>query len=237
MPSRIVAPSAGWSQAQQRGLALFFDQHRSDKFPDGRPWWCYTERPANGAATPMPVGDLQPHGWTAPWLPESKYMNMSMGTLNSNRFRIAYDRMIVDYRQAWDEYYQRAAEEAAATNLPIPEYGEPLTWKLKAIIGRPPKSPKIPEAALAGDRWLLGFTEEPNEQLERLLYSGSTQFASPAEAQRAEAAPPRFNAPIESESPPGPPGAMWEEIPAPVKTASSNTGQFKKKNTGHADAA
>lgn len=184
MSFRFPAPVDGWSQDKQRGLALFFDQHRSDKWPDGRPWWGYTERPANGASTPMPVGELQPHGWQAPWYPESKYMNMSMGTLSSNRFRIAYERMVTDYRQAWDEYYQRAATEAAALNLPIPDYGEPLTWKLRAIVGNPPKSPKIPEAALGGDRWLLGFIDEPNEQLERLLYSGTDRIMTPREYER-----------------------------------------------------
>lgn len=208
MPSRIVPPVDGWSQDKQRGLGLFFDQHRSERFPDGRPWWCYTERPANGAAVPMPTGDLQPHGWHAPWTPEAKYMVMSMGTLASNRFRIAYERMITDYRQSWDEYYQRAAEEAAATNLPIPEYGEALTWKLKAIVGRPPKSPKIPEAALAGDRWLLGFTDEPNEQLERLIFSGTERIMSPAEAQRHEA-----------------------------EAQRKSKGQFQKKNPGNVEAA
>lgn len=169
---RYTAPAEGWNQNKQRGLGLFFDQHRDTPgWPDGRPWWCYTERPADGAATPMPVGDLIPHGWNAPWTPESKYMQLSLGTLSSNRFRINYERMIADYRQAMDEYYQRAAQEAAAFNLPIPDHGEAVTWKLRSIVGNPPKSAKIPEAALAGDRWLLGFSDEPNEQLQTLLYS------------------------------------------------------------------
>ena len=174
--SRYQAPVEGWNQNRQRGLGLFYDQHRSEKFPDGRPWWSYTERPADGAHMPMPVGELIPHGWTAPWVPDATYMQMSMGTLQTNKFRIMYERMIADFRQSMDEFYQRAAAEALQANLPIPDYGAPLGWKLRAIVGQPPRSPRIPEAALAGDRWLLGFTLEPNEYLQRLLESGDIRI-------------------------------------------------------------
>jgi hypothetical protein len=227
MPSRIVTPIDGWSQDKQRGLALFYDQHRSTKFPDGRPWWCYTERPANGAAIPMPVGDLQPHGWNAPWFPEAKYMVMSMGTLASNKFRIAYERMVTDYRQAWDEYYQRAATEAAVLNLPIPDYGDVLTWKLRAVVGQPPRSPKIPEAALAGDIWLLGFTEEPNEYLARLLTNGTERFATARESEARQERE-RVEAIARMEQ-----LAMQEQEAVPRK----NTGQFKAKTQATPEAA
>jgi len=179
--SKFVMPAEGWNQNKQRGLGLFYDQHRNEKWPDGRPWWCYTERPADGAHMPHPVGELIPHGWQAPWIPDATYMQMSFGTLQTNKFRIMYDRMITDYRTAMEMYYQRAAEEAAAFNLPIPDYGEAVTWKLRAIVGTPPRSPRIPEAALAGDQWLLGFRSEPNEYLLRLLTSGDIRIGRPDE--------------------------------------------------------
>jgi|SRR5215467_3237817 len=181
MPTRYTPPSEGWNQNRQRGLGLFFDQHRSDQFPDGRPWWCYTERPADGAHMPMPVGELIPHGWDAPWTPDATYMQMSIGTLQTNKFRITYERMIADYRWAMEEFYQRAAQEAAAFDLKIPEFGEALGWKLRAIVGKPPRSPRIPEAAMAGDRWLLGFSKEPNEYLQRLLTTGDIRIGKPDE--------------------------------------------------------
>lgn len=178
---RYQAPAEGWNQNKQRGLALFLDQHRDAHagFPDGRPWWCYTERPADGAMQAMPVGELIPHGWDAPWFPEAKYMAMSMKTLSANRFTINYSLMIADYQAAMDEYYMRAAQEAAAIGQPVPDYGEAITWKLRAIVGAPPKSAKIPEAALAGDRWLLGFVNQPNDDLERLLYVGDPRIGRP----------------------------------------------------------
>ena len=176
MPTRHTPPSEGWNQNRQRGLGLFFDQHRSDRFQDGRPWWCYTERPADGAHMPMPVGELIPHGWNAPWFPDAAYMAMSVGTLQTNKFRINYERMIADYRWAMEDYYRRAAQEAAAFDLKIPEYGEAVGWKLQAIVGKPPRSPRIPEAALAGDQWLLGFRTEPNEYLQRLITTGDIRI-------------------------------------------------------------
>jgi len=181
MPTKYQAPTEGWNQNRQRGLGLFHDQHRSDKFPDGRPWWAYTERPADGAHMPHPVGELNPYGWNAPWVPETTYMQMSMGTLQTNKFRIMYERMISDYRQAQEEFYQRAAAEALQANLPIPEFGDALGWKLRAIVGQPPRSPRLPEAALAGDRWLLGFVLEPNEYLQRLLTSGDVRIGRETE--------------------------------------------------------
>src|SRR5262245_66081336 len=87
-------------------------------------------------------------------------MMMSMRTLQTNTFRIMSDRTISDYRPAQEEFYQRAAAEALQANLPIPEFGDALGWKLRAIVGQPPRSPRLPEAALAGDRWLLGFALE-----------------------------------------------------------------------------
>jgi hypothetical protein len=194
MASRFTAPAEGWNQNRQRNIAVFFDQHRSAEFPDGRPWWCYTERSADGSSAPMPVGEMQPvnaeitlgdgtkiPGWEAPWVPEPKYMAHSVQRLSGNRFRIDYQRQIADYRAAQEDYYRRAVQEAAAFNLPMPELGEAPSYKLRMIVGNPPKSPKIPEAALAGDRWLLGFSDEPNEQLRRLLYTGDGRIAAPEE--------------------------------------------------------
>jgi hypothetical protein len=184
MAQKITQPVEGWSQAKQRDLALFFDQHRSSDFPDGRSWWCYIEK-----STGQPVGELQPHGWAAPWVPEAKYLAMAAGTLRNNRFRIDYQRQISDYTLAMQEYYKRAVQEAAAFNLPIPNYGEACSYKLRMIIGEPPKSPKIPEAALAGDPWILGFSKEVNEELRRLLYTGDNRLPTPEEFNEAMKTP------------------------------------------------
>ncbi len=210
MPTRITAPEEGWNQNKQRSLAVFFDQHRDTAFtaPDGkkpfengRPWWGYVERPADGAAMPMPVGPLSPMEWDAPWFPDEKYITASIGRVSSNgswirmgsglyeqRFRIDYNQMITDYTTALRAYYTRAVNEASERNLKIPEYGGTISFQLSAIIGRPPRSPKVPEAALAGNKWLLGqlaptfdartqqWSVEEDEQLARLLESGNAEL-------------------------------------------------------------
>ena len=179
MATRTTAPVAGWSQDKQRGFAIFFDQHKDDKFRDaagdpifaaGRPWGAVVERSATGAAMPMPVGPISPIGWAAPWYPDEKYIVKSLGKIAvdgmswmlgqgaSNRFSIDYAAMLRDYREAHQAYYDVMVQEHLRV-LPgarVPGPGEPVPYQVQAVIGRPPKSPKIPEAAIAGHRWLLG---------------------------------------------------------------------------------
>lgn len=181
MANRYVHPEEGWNQNLQRQLSIFFDQHRSEQFPDGRPWWCYTENPANPKHPRRPVGEMIPvtanleiegiviPGWESPWTPEPKYVAMALSSMQGNRFRFDYQRMTADYREANTQYYLRAAREAAARNWPAPRLYGPVSFQLRAIVGNPPKSPKVPEAALAGDPWLIGFSAKVNEQLKKIL--------------------------------------------------------------------
>ena len=183
MALKFALPTAGWSQADQRNQAVFYDQHKHKKSPDGRPWWCFVEKPAEGAAMPMPVGPLIPMGWeemgiVAPWEPDQKYIVRSIGRARQGktfgnifefRFEIDYRSMITDFRREMDAYYGRAVKEAAALNLKLPGYGEVLQYQLRQIVGEAPMSPKIPEAAMAGDEWLLGYDPDENELLARLI--------------------------------------------------------------------
>jgi hypothetical protein len=169
----------GWSQADQRNVAIFRDQHKCAQFPEGRPWWANVERAAEGAAMPMPVGELMPLGWDAPWFPDAKYINASIGratpgaTLQEHKFRIDYAAMIADCKRAMREYYDNAITEAIGQGWQAPDYGAPIPYRLRAIVGKgPPLSPKVPEAALAEDPWILGFSKAENETLARLLQHG-----------------------------------------------------------------
>lgn len=183
MASKNFAYAAGWSQSDQRDYAVFYDQHRSKEFPNGRPWWAVVERPSEGAAMAMPVGELQPGdgkapAWVAPWYPDAKYMTKSIGratpgsSMSEHRFRIDYATQIADRKVAMQEYYNRAVTEAIGLGWPAPDYGDPIGYKLQQVIGKPPLSSRIPEAALAEDPWILGFTTIENEALARLLELG-----------------------------------------------------------------
>jgi hypothetical protein len=182
MPSaRTQQLHEGYSQARKFALAIYFDQHKSPSHPDGRPWWCYTETPADPTHPRGIVGELIPissdwrladgvvlKGWDAPWYPEQKYVVTSLG-LTGNRFKINYAQMVTDYRAAAERYYRLAAQTAGSRNWPAPQLFGPVDFQLRALVGDPPKSPKLPEAALAGDPWLLGFTPQVNERLREVL--------------------------------------------------------------------
>jgi hypothetical protein len=215
-PTRITAPVEGWNQNKQRSPAIFYDQHRdtnytapdgSKPFMNGRPWWCYVERPSDGASMPQPVGPVMPLGWDAPWFPDDKYINRSVGKvtadgrwitkgsgLQEQRFRIDYQAMMADYTTEMRGYYRKAVLEAAGQRMTAPQYGGAIEYALRQIIGNPPKSPKIPEAALAGNKWLLGLQQpifdertqrwvvEEDEQLARLLSFGEIELLTPQES-------------------------------------------------------
>lgn len=162
-------------------VGLFFDQHKSADHPEGRPWWAWTETMADPTHPRGVIGELQPvtsdmhsggvtiKGWNAPWYPEQKYVAMSMGLMASNRFRIDYVRQVTDYKAANQQYYTLAARTAGARNWPAPQMYGPVDFQLRALIGDPPKSPKVPEAAQAEDPWVLFGTGTPNEQIKRII--------------------------------------------------------------------
>lgn len=178
MSSKTFLTEAGWSQQDQRFEYTFYDQHKSAAFPMGRAWWAWCERPAEGAGMAMPVGELAPRGWNAPWLPDSKFIVRTLGrarmgaTTTQFHFKIDYPSLIADRRRSMDEYYNKAVTEAIGLGFPVPDFGDPISYKLQQVIGKPPQSPKIPEAAAAEDPWILGFSQVENEPLARLLTLG-----------------------------------------------------------------
>jgi hypothetical protein len=191
MPSRITHIGEGQNQNLSRKVKLFFDQHKQELHPLGRAWWGYTEKQADGSDS-QPIAELMPvhadmelddgtpiRGWSAPWYPEPKYIALAVSGLAGSRFRIDYIRMQRDYEQANRDYYDRANNEAFSKGWdPIPLYGK-VPYVIRALkhVGSPPKSPKLPTAALAGDRWLLGFSDEVNERLLEVIATDNGRLA------------------------------------------------------------
>lgn len=175
------------SQKDNRYIDTFYDQHRfSPKFPEGRPWHGYREFAANkpdrdgfvgGELTPgRHAEDLEDRkaawetAWVAPWVPEYKYFEFNYAR---NKITIRYDRVLGDDKTAQDNYYKAAAKLSGANGWGPVQYGVTPNYQITAVIGDPPRSPKIAQAAQAGDPWLLGFSEEVNEELAQLI--GLTQ--------------------------------------------------------------
>ena len=201
-------------QAKQREFAMWFDQHRDSKFTnaagerifeDGRPYWSTVEK-----STKMPVGPVYRMGWTAPWEAPQAYIVSSIGKISkvtfgngvvprgmtTDRFRIDYEQMRKDDKAAYDAFLNHAIRVAFDRNITPPKYGQPLHYHLTTIVGPPPRDPRIAQAALAGNKWLLGqlmptfnpvtnqMEVEEDEELARILRQGNDQYQTVEEMER-----------------------------------------------------
>lgn len=183
MPSKpTTKPDGGVaSQRDNRWVETVYDQHKSARFPKGRPWWGHVEYPSDkkhdaSFCTELLPGDhTDPFGstWNAPWfVPQrTESSGRSYFRLDMRKLTIVwqYQAVIADDIAALQAYYDRAAEIAYEKGWRAPEFGEPVGSQIGAILRTPPRSPKIAEAALAGDLWILGLTEQVNEELAALL--------------------------------------------------------------------
>lgn len=218
MPTNVKLIPPGYSQASTRGVVFWYDQHKDPHYTNadgkrifemGRPYWSFVERPASGTASPMPVGEVIPMGWSAPFYVPQKYIVRSIGRVQSSGdwltgagstqfFRIDYTAMLKDDKTATDNYYALAVQEAVRLKEPMPRYGQPLSPELRLVLGRPPRSPKIAEACMAGDKWILGqqmpiwdadlrrHVIPPNKPLMRLLQQMHETVLTPDEVEELE---------------------------------------------------
>lgn len=170
----LLGASIGSDQQSQRYGDTIFDQHRSTRFPDGRPFCGSREYAANKGHRDGFVGTDLMHGewqkphttWSAPWLPEFRYLDINYKTM---RGQWRYDKVAADDTLGLRTYYDGCAVMAAQMGgAEVKPYGIP-SYQLCAIFGMPPRTPKIAQAAMAGDPWLLGADEHPNEELAALL--------------------------------------------------------------------
>lgn len=182
MPQKPVGENvrSATSQGDLRWVATVYDQHKSARFPRGRPWWGHLERPTNWAHDPGFVTELTPGSsddpfgstWHAPWYPDQ------VTTTTKRYFRVdhktqsltwLYATIITDDKAALQDYYEAAAQIAYTQGWKAPNFGEAVSFQIASILRKMPRSPKIAEAALAGDKYILGMTPEVNQVLADLL--------------------------------------------------------------------
>lgn len=188
IPSKpqVTGAATGRNQKDRRYSDTFWDNHRSARFPRGRPWCGPREIAANtdlmhedGFCIPdlmqgeyveddygnVDRGATLSATWTAPWVPLAKYFrfNYSRKTIS-----FEYVKMRTEEQRSIDDYYQAAALMGAGLNIPV-EYGVIPSFQITAKLGFPTKYLKIAEAAMAGDPWLLGHIDEPNPELAAIL--------------------------------------------------------------------
>lgn len=168
------------SQRDNRYTDTFTDQHRSSRLPNGRPWHGEREMTANkgqkdGFCSPLTPGDHLDYSlrWEAPWYPEQRFFkyNYQRSTIS-----IDYNAIIAHDQQYTNLYYEAAALIAMEKGLPAVEEGVLPPYMIRQILKMPPRSPKIAQAALAGDQWILGFTNEPNVALKHLLEQSQLSY-------------------------------------------------------------
>ena len=172
------------SQADTRYIDTYFDGHvwtrGPRQFPNGRPWTGYREfsaekgRPDGFVTAELSYGEYIENDrdatfasvWSAPWVPESRYFEFDH---QKKRIRLRYDKVISDLSTAQRTYYSAAAKISNQNGWKETDFGQLPRFQITAIIGDPPPSARIPQAAQAGDPWLLGFDDEANPELARLL--------------------------------------------------------------------
>lgn len=137
-------------QPQQRRPAVFADQH-------GRDWRTIIDIRTGHAAAPF-----EPD-FTAPWYPDTIYVEHDPA--DARKVRIAYGKILSHFRDAHDAYEDlrfRVAEEmwGSAFITKMGETYEDDDPQLRKKIGSPPSEIAYPEAALEGNRWVLGFTDK-----------------------------------------------------------------------------
>lgn len=195
----VVGITSVGSQRDNRFLDTVYDQHKSSRFANGRPFWGTREHPAEkgklaGFCDLLSPGDHNdPDGsnWSAPWLPE-QIGSVAGGNVyefqyQRNRVTIRYDKIIGTDTQALTRYYDASAKITYEKGWPLVEYGKLPPHAVVAIIGTPPRSPKIAQAAQAGDPWILGYTDEVNEELAELLGLSRRGFIRPESSLSAPA--------------------------------------------------
>lgn len=192
VPSKPKAATDGASntQASRRWTATLFDMHRytgpGRQFPKGRPWTGEMELAANPdrrhdpgfVTTDLMQGEYITDDsgqndraatfgsvWSAPWVPLAKYFqfNYKRGLITFN-----YQRMATDEDTAERRYYEAAAMLGAQLGVRV-DFKKVPPFAITAKLGMPRFLGAVARAAMAGDRWLLGFIDEPNEELAKLL--------------------------------------------------------------------
>lgn len=184
------------SQRDRRFTDTFYDVHKHPtRFPMGRPWTgerefrsgaeeasetagfitsdlqqgaYFCENPQMGQ-TATERADTLNSVWSAPWVPIAKYFRFNM---RRKQVQFAYDKMIADEKEGLARYWDAAARLAGENDVIDPERPLAVPFRIRTILGLPTTYSgkiRLAQAAQAGDPWLLGFVEEPNIELAKIL--------------------------------------------------------------------
>ena len=212
VPSKPVERGAATmgSQRDRRFLDTYFDTYRHAKFPKGRPFTGPREF-KSGVSEPSEtsgflVSDLSPgeyfcenpalgqtlneraatlaSAWEPRWLPPGgkKYMEFNH---RLKRITFRYAAFINDERAALSQYWDAAAKLAGESDIIDPDRPDAVPFRIRSILGRPQtftNKIRLATACIAGDPWIMGAVDTPNEELVKLLGFSPIQYTGGAQA-------------------------------------------------------
>ena len=210
MPSKPQERGAATtiSQRDRRFTSTFFDSYRHQRFPEGRPFTGQREFQSGSETESIAAGFLQSDlqqgeyfcenpeqgqtpqeraltlasVWSAPWLPIAKYFRFNY---RAQRITFALDAMIADERQGLARFWEAAAKAAGENDVIDPRRPDAVPFRIRTLLGSPRTymgKIRLAQAAQAGDPWIMGAVETPNEELAKILglgqvsYVGDTQY-------------------------------------------------------------
>lgn len=185
------------SQRDRRWTDTFFDDYRHARFPNGRPFTGEREFKSGVSEQSITAGFLQSDlqcgeyvcenpemgqtaqdraatlasVWTAPWLLPGgkKYMQFNYAR---KRITWRYDAFIADERAGLARYWEAAAKSAGESDIIDPRRPDAVPFRIRTLLGSPrnyTNKIKLAQACQAGDPWLMGAVDTPNEELAKLL--------------------------------------------------------------------
>ncbi len=198
------------SQRDRRFTDTYFDTYKHPtRFPKGRPF-CGPREFKSGVSEPSEtsgflVSDLSPGEyfcenpalgqtvyerqqtldsvWEPRWLPPGgkKYMEFNH---RLKRITFRYDAFINDERSALSQYWDAAAKMAGESDIIDPNRPDAVPFRIRSILGRPQtftNKIRLAQACIAGDPWLMGAVNTPNEELAKLLGFTPVQYLGGAQ--------------------------------------------------------
>ncbi len=229
MPSKPQERGASTtiSQRDRRWTDTFFDDYRHARFPNGRPFTgerefksgvseqsitagflqsdlsCgqyFCDNPAQGQ-TPLERQLSIASAWHAPFLLPGgkKYMNFNYA---KSRITWRYDAFIADEKSGLAQYWAAAAKLAGESDVIDPARPNAVPFRIRTLLGSPnvyTNKIRLAQACQAGDPWIMGAVDEPNEELVKLLGLGAVQYVGGVQhgdAEYVSAPAPKTPAPL-----------------------------------------
>lgn len=161
-----MSNAASWSQASQRRLGRWTDEH-------GRPWFAMIEIKSGD-----PCERLRTEGWKAPLMPDPRYVKVHPN--KPGMVEIKYDQWIGELRAATKAWVKKANLIGSELYKDQFDPEAPLSQAVLFKAGPRPKPVEPVLAAKQGNRWVLGLLG-PSGETPKMPEGLAVYFVKPVE--------------------------------------------------------